>query len=38
MIIADISIAPYVIDKGEFTALYKFSKNVYNRTVTIVII
>ena len=29
MIIAVISLVPYLTDKGELTALYKIDKNVY---------
>ena len=33
VIIAVISIAPYLTDKGEHTALYKISNNVYTKTM-----
>ena len=33
-----ISIAPYIADKGEHTALYKINNNVYSKTSKIIII
>ena len=33
IIIAVISIAPYLADKGEQTALYKINNNVYIKTL-----
>ena len=37
MIISFISIAPYLTDKGEHTALYKDKKNVYTKTPKIIL-
>ena len=36
IIIAVIAIAPYLIDKGEHTALYKINKNVGKKTSKII--
>ena len=38
MIIPVISVAPYVTDKGEHTALYQINKNVYMISSKIIII